>query len=352
VPEGEKLAGMVHHKIHDGKYTQLSTGPHEDPMERFLFPPTTAATLNLAANAAQAARIWSSIDKAFSARCLAAAERAWTAAQANPEIYAASQTDGGGPYDDKNVVDDFYWAATELYISTTKQVYKDFITKSPYFKQVRADWNDNPGMHTSMTWSDTAALASISLAIVPNGIAKADVAAIKKNVVEAADVYLGLAFKEGYRLPFSTPAKGYPWGSTSFVLTNALMMGLAYDFTHDAKYLDGVVLGMDYILGRNALDQSYVTGYGKRPLTNPYHRFWCHQANSKYPSPPPGVLSGGANSGLEDPYVQAAGIKGLPPQKCFIDNGEAWSTNEVTINWNAPLVWVAAFLDEQVKKAK
>ena len=158
--------------------------------------------------------------------------------------------------------------------------------------------------------------------------------------------------KEGYRLPFSMPASGYPWGSTSFVLTNSLMMGLAYDFSHETKYLDGVALGMDYILGRNSLDQSFVTGYGSRPLRNPYHRFWCHQANPKYPSAPPGVLSGGANSELQDPYVQAAGLKGLPPQKCFLDHGESWSTNEVTINWNAPLAWVAAFLDEQGRKAK
>ena len=104
---------------------------------------------------------------------------------------------------------------------------------------------------------------------------------------------------------------------------------------------------MDYILGRNPLDQSYVTGYGARPLENPYHRFWCHQANDKYPSPPPGVLSGGPNSELQDPYVQAAGLIPCAPQKCFIDNGEAWSVNEVTINWNAPLAWVAAWLDEK-----
>ena len=104
---------------------------------------------------------------------------------------------------------------------------------------------------------------------------------------------------------------------------------------------------MDYILGRNALDQSYVTGYGERPLANPYHRFWCHQANNKYPKPPPGILSGGANSELQDPWVQAAGLKGCAPQKCFMDHGGAWSVNEVTINWNAPLAWVTSFLDEK-----
>ena len=86
VPEGEKLAGMAHHKIHDAKWTQLSLGPHEDPMPRFLQPPSTAATLNLAANAAQCARIWKKIDKAFADKCLKAAERAWAAAKANPAV--------------------------------------------------------------------------------------------------------------------------------------------------------------------------------------------------------------------------------------------------------------------------
>ena len=35
--------------------------------------------------------------------------------------------------------------------------------------------------------------------------------------------------------------------------------------------------------------------------------------------------------------------------RCFVDNIEAWSANEITINWNAPLAWVAAFLDEKGK---
>jgi hypothetical protein len=116
----------------------------------------------------------------------------------------------------------------------------------------------------------------------------------------------------------------------------------------DSQVAAGAVMGMDYVLGRNASDQSYVTGYGDRPLENPYHRFWCVQANPKYPPPPPGILSGGPNSAFEDPYMQSAGLQGCAPQKCFMDNGEAWSANEVTINWNAPLFWVAAYLDEKV----
>ena len=61
------------------------------------------------------------------------------------------------------------------------------------------------------------------------------------------------------------------------------------------------------------------------------------------------MLSGGPNSGLQDPYVQAAGLAGCAPQKCYADNIEAWSANEEAINWNAPLAWVAAFLDEKAE---
>ena len=69
----------------------LSLGPHEDPMPRFLRPPSTAATLNLAATAAQCARIWKKLDKAFADKCLTAAEKAWAAAKANPAVYAGER---------------------------------------------------------------------------------------------------------------------------------------------------------------------------------------------------------------------------------------------------------------------
>jgi endoglucanase len=131
------------------------------------------------------------------------------------------------------------------------------------------------------------------------------------------------------------------------MVNNMIAMALAYDFSKEPKYLDGVATGMDYILGRNPLDQSYVTGYGERPLRNPHHRFWARQVSKDYPPAPPGALSGGPNSGLEDPYIKAAGKTGCAPQKCFVDHIESWSSNEITINWNASFAWILGFLDEQ-----
>ncbi len=353
VPDGNPLAGMVHHKVHDEKWTALGLAPHEDPLKRFLRPPSTAATLNLAATAAQGARIWKTIDPAFAARCLAAAERAWAAAQANPAVYAPpGDNSGGGPYDDNNVTDEFYWAAAELFITTGKEPYKAFVKGSPFFKTVPSPGPGGAANATgsSFAWQVTQALGTISLAVVPNGLDPASIAAARASIVTAADAYLDIIETQGYRLPFKPgPGNKYPWGSNSFVLNNMIILALAHDFTGKPAYLDGVVEGMDYILGRNPMVQSYVTGYGSNPLKNPHHRFWAHQVNGKFPTAPPGAVSGGPNSGLEDPYVQAAGLKGCAPQKCFADNIEAWSANEITINWNAPLAWLAAYLDEKGK---
>ena len=301
VPEGEKLAGMAHHKIHDAKWTQLSLGPHEDPMPRFLQPPSTAATLNLAANAAQCGAHLEEDRQGVRRQVPGkAAERAWAAAKANPaDLRARSAATAAGRTTTTT------WPTTSTgrrRSSTSRPRSPSTRTSSPSRSSSRASTptgSDNSGMHTSMTWGDTQSLGSISLAIVPNGLGK--------------DGRRGDPQERRRRRPTSTwtwstrratacrsasPAKGYPWGSNSFVLTNAMMLGLAYDFTKDGKYLNGVAMGMDYVLGRNAIDQSFVTGWGERPLENPYHRFWCHQANPKYPPPPPGHLVGRAELGL------------------------------------------------------
>lgn len=81
-------------------------------------------------------------------------------------------------------------------------------------------------------------------------------------------------------------------------------------------------------------------------MRNPHHRFWAHQLDRAYPLPPPGVLSGGPNNTAMTDDV-AKRLKGkCAPQRCWADDAHAYALNEVAINWNAPLVWVAAWLDK------
>ncbi len=355
-PDGSEFAGMVHHKMHDEGWTALGLRPDQDTLKRSLRPVSTAATLNMAAVAAQAARIWRNSDKPFSAKALAASQKAYEAAQKNPQKYAdpKDNNNGGGPYDDDYVIDEFYWAAAELFVTTGDAKYLKDLEANPHNKQ----FLKKDATASVMTWGETDALGVISLATVPSKLSGEAREAARSRLIAVADAYLENVKKEGYRTPLD-PGSGdkdkndgkpsYPWGSNSFVATNAMVLALAYDFTKKPQYRDGVAAAMDYLLGTNPLGQSYVTGYGEKPLKNPHHRFWAKQARGDFPEAPPGVLSGGPNSELQDPYVQAAGLKkkGCAPQQCFLDNIEAWSVNEVTINWNSPFAWVASFLDEQ-----
>jgi endoglucanase len=343
VPAGQPKAGMAHHKMHDANWTGIPTRPDQDSQPRVLRPPSTAATLNLAATAAQCARIWQTLDATFANRCLTAAQTAWSAAQANPAVYApASDGTGGGAYEDNDVTDEFYWAAAELYITTGSSTYLNFMVSSPHYKAI-----PDATATASMGWASTQALGNISLAVVPNNLPAADIASIRNNVVTAANSYLNVINGQGYRFPFAGGTGGsYYWGSNSAVVNNGIILALAYDFSGSAQYLNGAGEAMNYVLGRNGLSKSYVSGYGENALYNPHHRFWAAQANASFPHPPPGALSGGPNSGLQDPYAQA-NLQGCAPQKCYVDNLESYSTNEVAINWNAPLAWLTAYLDEK-----
>jgi endoglucanase len=345
VPAGKPNAGMVHQKMHGEKWSAIPTMPDKDDIKRFLRPVSTAATLNLAAAAAQGARLWKTLDPAFSARCLTAAETAYAAAQKNPKVAAEPKVEGGGIYGDGDTADEFYWAATELYITTGKPNYKDDLLKSRFHAP-------KAGVETAageLGWDHLAPAAKISLVTVPNGLGDPAIADIRAQIIAAANRFLGTIPKRGYRVPMASDVT-YIWGSNGAVMNAAIVLGAAYQLTRDAKYANAVIDCMDYLLGRNPLGFSYVAGYGTHALKNPHHRVWAHQKDPKLPEAPPGAVSGGPNSTLQDPYIRKLGMSGCPPQTCYVDHVDSYSTNEVAINWNASLAWMAAFLDDIGRK--
>ncbi|GGZ69194.1 glycoside hydrolase family 9 protein [Streptomyces bluensis] len=342
VPKGQKLAGMAHHKIHDAQWSALPLRADKSDGQRELHAPSTAATLNLAATAAQAARLFEPYDAKFAAKSLNAARAAWDAAKANPKMFAdPGDATGGGAYSDYEAKDEFYWAAAELFITTGDKEYRQAVLDSPLH-------NDSKALFPAagVSWQSVGGLGALDLATVPNKLGEAETKAVKKTVTQAADRYAADARKAAFGVPYAPDGGRYQWGSNGQVLNNMVVLATASDITGDTKYRDAVTSGMDYILGRNPMGMSYVTGYGERYAHNQHHRFWAKQKDPKLPQPAPGAVAGGPNSSLDDPIAQTK-LKGCAPAKCYVDDLEAWSTNEVTINWNAPLAWVASYLDDQ-----
>ncbi|WP_269514556.1 glycoside hydrolase family 9 protein [Brevundimonas subvibrioides] len=332
--------GLVHHKVHDARWTPLPTAPADDPETRYLYGPNTAATLNLVAVAAQCARLWRDIDAGFARTCLTAAERGFAAAQRHPDLYAVGSFDGGGDYGDDNLTDEFYWAAAEMYATTGDPRYLAFLGIEP---GTTAAAGSGGYQGADISWNSVSALGAITLATAPGRLSSSDQAEVRRRLIDRARVYLDEGSTQGYGLPFAGP--GYNWGSNADLLNRAIILGVAHDLTGEQGFADGVVAALDYVLGRNPLDQSYVTGYGARPMRNPHHRYWAHSLDPAYPAPPAGVLSGGPNNqNMSDPVAET--MRGTcTPQTCWRDDVRAFSQNEVAINWNAPLVWVTTYLD-------
>jgi endoglucanase len=328
-------SGMAHHKVADENWTRLPTPPQMDRERRVLYPVSTAATLNLAATAAQCARIWRAMDPAFAKRCLDAAVNAYAAAQRNSEVYFIADFSGSGLYGDSGLSDEFFWAAAELFITTGDTKYGQALRASPWF---------SAALESEPAWPRVAPLGQISLASLPSTLEPAEVQALRRTIVSAADRFAAERDRSGYYIPFATDQ--YHWGSNSNLLNRAIVLALAGDFTAEPGYRNAVIDVMDYLLGRNPLDQSYVSGYGARPMKTPHHRYWAPSFDTGMPSPPPGALSGGPNSTNPADEVAKTLIGHCAPQTCWRDDVRAYSMNEVAINWNAPLVWVSAYLDE------
>jgi len=333
VPAGQPLAGMLHHKLSDDQWTGIPTLPADDPRPRELHPPTTAATLDFAAVAAMASRLYAPGDTVYAATLLAAARTAYDAARRNPDRYAT-----GGGYDDRDARDEFFWAAAELYLTTGDATYRADLEASP-------GWNAELYVQDGFSWQQVAPFAALELARHADRLDAAATAHWRAALQAGADKLLALQQAEPFGLAY-TPSDGtYAWGSNAQILANAQVLATAADILGTPAYRAAAIESMDYILGRNGIGQSYVTGYGTKFSQNQHSRWFAHARDSRLPHPPHGALAGGANSALQDPVMQSRfGAMPCAPQLCYVDDIDAYSVNEIAINWNAGLAAMATWL--------
>ena len=346
--DGKPLAGMAHHKMHDtGVDRRCRMLPDQDPQPRYpAARRRTAATLNLAATAAQCARIWRSIDPTFVGHAAwRAAETAWAAAKANPAMLARARRQSAAA---RTTTTTSATSSTGPRPSCTsppaRTQYTALVEKSPHYKKVRAA-TATITVPTSMTGARPARWARSRWRSVPNGLPPRSIDDSKARDQRRPPTATVARGRRAGRLPAAVragQAGGTRGARTRSVLNNTIILALAYDFTGEPKYLNGVARRdelhprpqpagpvVHHRLRRAAADRTRTTASGRTRRTRTSRR--RRRASFR----------AGRTPASQDPYVQAAGLAGCAPQKCFVDHIEAWSTNEMTINWNAPLAWVA-----------
>ncbi|MCR6643898.1 MAG: glycoside hydrolase family 9 protein, partial [Terricaulis sp.] len=130
---------------------------------------------------------------------MSAARRAYDAALRVPDAFAYNLSPGSGGYGDVALSDEFYWAATELYLTTGQARYGADMRNSRTGASPRAIFS----------WSRVDTLGTISLAIAGDGDDQARARAPSPRAARrVADESAG----QGYRIPFN---RSYVWGSNA-----------------------------------------------------------------------------------------------------------------------------------------
>ncbi|MEY4902941.1 MAG: hypothetical protein RLZZ292_756 [Bacteroidota bacterium] len=336
--------GGVYHKLTNAQFDKMCM-PHEATTPRYVVQKTTTATLDFVAVMAQASRIFKQYDTFFpklSDSCLVAAEKAWRWAEQHPAIYYDQNAMNKvyqpeistGAYDDKNASDERVWAATELYITTQKNAY--YPSESLY-----------PTTATPLqNWSAVQRMAYYSLLQhqkKTTNLSKKDLPKLKKALLDFADDLLLGVEKQAYNTVMGKTAKDFMWGSSSHAANQGIALLQAYQLTHDKKYLNGALSNLDYIFGKNAVGYSFLTGFGTKQCMHIHHR--PSEADG-IDAPVPGLLSGGTNQGKQD---KCTGYTTDIADECFLDDSCSYASNEIAINWNAPMVYLAAALEVYFK---
>ncbi|MDR0518421.1 MAG: glycoside hydrolase family 9 protein [Fibromonadaceae bacterium] len=319
--------GGVYHKLTTARFCGHIM-PDADTEKRYVVMKTTPAALNFAAVMAQASRLYKPFDAKFSANALKAAEKAFEWSAKNPSILF-KQPDGmnTGQYSpsDETVKDEFLWAATELYMATKKKTYADLVDSIPF--NSHGPW-----------WGNVNFLAVYRIADAKNGFKKELTKAAQDTMLSLANFLKSITETSAYGLP--VVGWNFVWGSNSAVANNGIVLLHAYYLTKDKGYLDAAQRALDYLLGANPLDVSFVTGYGNRAPLLPHHR--PSEADGVF-EPVPGMLVGGPHEGGQDAKQARCEnyVKKGKPALSYIDDNCSYATNEVAINWNAPLVYLA-----------
>lgn len=305
--------------------------------EMLIIGKSTTSALNFAAVMAQASRLWRPIDEAYADSCLNVARRAWEWAVANPNIpYRQGQAGlpfanvRTGEYGDNNFSHEFFWAGVELFLSTGENSYRERVISSM------------PNSVATAGWANPSAIGFFSLALSDNPRDSALAATARRLIISSADGLMA----EINSSPYALYNMDFNWGSNGTIAGVIGHLIITHRLTNNQEYLHGAVKIADYFFGKNPLNLTYITGMGFHSVQRPHSRYM--EADS-VAEPVPGFIAGGANTQASGDAALSAVINaGCAPAACYTDVYASYASNEVAINWQAPLLFALGGLQAEL----
>lgn len=335
--------GGVYHKLTTPNFEGFVM-PEDCKQQRYVVQKTTTATLDFAATMALAARIYQKFPEfqSFCQQARESAEKAYAWAVKHPTVYydqdgnnkKFSPTIQTGGYGDNHTEDEFFWAATELYLTTSETSYLEQAKQFIPDEFSIPSWGNVAGLGI-FQWVNQELLGTPDAGKLP-------MKEIKESLKNKCDEDIQELATSSFHSIFGNSAQDFHWGSNS---ESCLGRGIAqmyeYALTKDSKYRQAALSTLDYFFGRNSTGYCYLTGFGTQRVMNIHHRI---SAADNIKEPVPGLVAGGANKGQEDAEFVPAYASNIPDES-YQDNVGSYASNEIAINWNAYLVSLLGWIN-------
>ena len=316
-------------QVGNGAQDHAWWGPAEVmPMERPAYKidascPGSDLAGGTAAALASASIIFKPTDSSYSEKLLAHAKQLYDFADRYRGKYSDCITDAQQYYNSwSGYKAELTWGAVWLYLATDEQQYLDKALASV------SDWGDPASWpyRWTLSWDDVTYGAQLLLARLTND--SRFTASVERNLDYWSTGYKSNGSTE--RITYTPGGLAWleQWGALRYA-SNAAFLAFVYsDWVDDTekanRYRDFAVRQMQYMLGDNPQQRSFVVGYGKNPPKHPHHRTahgsWADQMNvpENHRHTLYGALVGGP--GRDDSYR---------------DDITDYVSNEVAIDYNA-----------------
>ncbi len=330
----QRADGAVYHKVDTQPEFAVGKKPEDDTLKRYasfqsateIQEPSAIDAADFTAVMLQAFRVYNSVDVVFAARCRDAALLSWQWLLSNPD---KGQSDIY--YTDLDASKEKLWALAEM---------ARYNTDAEIISRLNSEFEKNP--FVPLSWQEPHSFGYYTIAFSDNKSLPAEFA--KESVLAFADQVVAKINSSGYGVPLAT--EQYYWGSNENVAGYGCALMSAYKLSGQIKYRNGALSCTGYLLGNNALNHNYVTGYGTVRTEHPFH--WTYMSYGKIM---PGWLSGGPNQyeNGADPLLLNKIKEGTPPAECFVDQAGgsgSWASNEGQTSSNAAFLFMVGMISE------
>lgn len=266
---------------------------------------------------------------------LASAVRGWEYLEAHPEFIAQPKDPKGdnGPYYDDNDLNDRFYAAAALYRATGENKYSDYVVanyEAFESKFETTDFSHGIGSMEQIGFyhylSSPSPSEEVKAWFVPR------YQEWRNTVIDTA--VNGAVWR-------NSTDKAFYWGANSNVASVAVSLDIGSRIIgeYDERMIQVASGNLNYLLGINPLQLSFITGYGENRVHITHHEIYMRDFIKEMPN---GYMPGGPNN-------QSGKLNF--PAKAYNQATVDWESNEQALNYNSPLIYLTALLTDVENKS-